>query len=142
MKNKQFELMYQEYQKGFSLAQVGKMFGVTRQSVYAGFKCREYRLRKKKELPYQFFNGDKFTLRDTGYYGRSLGDRKLMHRVVWEYHNGKIPKGYDVHHKDRDRTNNRIENLGVMSKSEHSRRFSTGTNQYTKSKQLNRGNKE
>jgi len=38
----------------------------------------------KNPRPFQFYNGKKFTLRDTGYYGMTTGDRKLMHRYIWE----------------------------------------------------------
>lgn len=44
---------------------------------------------------------------------------KRLHRVVWEYHNGPIPKGSHVHHKDEDRSNNQIENLMLMDGGEH-----------------------
>lgn len=55
-----------------------------------------------------------------------------MHRDVWEFDNGEIPQGYDVHHIDRDRSNNNIDNLKLLSKQEHARRYATGHNQYTK----------
>lgn len=42
-----------------------------------------------------------------------------MHVVVWEHHNGKIPKGFHVHHIDGDKSNNVIENLKLLSMSEH-----------------------
>ena len=132
MKNKKYKEMYQKYQEGYSLSEVGRMFGMTRQSVYSGFKCRGYKLRSKKVLPFQEFNGIRFTFRNTGYYGRTDGDRGLMHRYVWEYFNGNIPKGYDLHHINHDKTDNRIENLEIYSKSEHARKFNTGSNQYVK----------
>ena len=124
--------MFREYQKGFSLSEVGRMFGMTRQSVYAGFKCRKFKMRIKKELPFQMFNGDKFTKRNHGYLARTDGDRELMHRVVWEFHKSKIPKGYDIHHKNHDKQDNRIENLEIYSKSEHAKLFATGNNQHGK----------
>jgi len=138
MKNTQYQEMYQEYQKGFSLAEIGKMFGITRQAVYSGFKCRRYKLRAKKLLPFLSFKGIRFTLRNHGYYSRTDNSRELMHRYVWEYFNGKIPEGHDVHHLDRNRSNNDIKNLEVMRKDEHSRRFNTGHNQYTKTNNVNR----
>ena len=42
-----------------------------------------------------------------------------MHRDVWEYHNGSIPKGYSVHHINGDPGDNRIENLECMPTGEH-----------------------
>jgi len=127
-----YKQMYDEYKKGFSLRQVGVMFNLVRQSVYNGFKVRKYVLRLKIPLPYLFFNGKKYSLRNTGYYGLTNDDRRLIHRDVWEFYNGKIPPKHDIHHKDNDRSNNRIENLELYTKSEHSRRFNSGKNQYTK----------
>jgi hypothetical protein len=42
-----------------------------------------------------------------------------LHRKVWEKDNGKIPDGYDVHHKDEDTFNNDIYNLELISKKDH-----------------------
>lgn len=39
--------MYESYMSGLSLAQVGERYGMTRQSVYEGFKRRGYVLRTK-----------------------------------------------------------------------------------------------
>ena len=132
MKDDLYREMYEVYLQGYSLSQVGQMYGMTRQSVHSGFKCRGYKLREKKNLPFLSFMGIRFTLRNNGYYGRTDGDRGLMHRYVWDFHRGQIPKGYDVHHLDHDRTNNRIENLELHTKSEHARKFNCGSNQYAK----------
>lgn len=45
----------------------------------------------------------------------------LLHRVVWEKHNGPIPKGYVVHHIDHNRKNYDISNLCLLPMSEHNR---------------------
>lgn len=57
---------------------------------------------------------------DSGYYGRRYPRSVFMHRYVWERHNGAIPDGYHVHHIDHDKSNNRLENLELLSASEHS----------------------
>jgi len=132
MKNELYKEMYEQYKNGFSLEQVGKMFGMTRQSVHLGFKRRNFKLRSKKQLPFQTFNGNKYTLRNNGYYARTDSRRTLMHRDVWKFYKGYIPKGHDLHHINHNKTDNRIENLEIYSKSEHSRKFSTGNNQYGK----------
>ena len=132
MKNDLYREMYEAYKQGYSLSEVGRMYGMTRQSVYSGFKCRGYGLRVKKKLPFLVFMDIRFTLRNNGYYGRTDSNRGLMHRYVWEHFKGKIPNGYDIHHLDHDRTNNRIENLELHTKSEHARKFSCGSNQYAK----------
>ena len=65
------------------------------------------------------FNGLKFTKdKKTGYYLNSTQHIRL-HRYVWEYYNGTIPKGYEVHHIDRNKDNNDISNLQLISKKEH-----------------------
>lgn len=42
-----------------------------------------------------------------------------LHRAVWEYYNGEIPKGYQIHHKDGNIDNNDISNLECVSAREH-----------------------
>lgn len=63
----------------------------------------------------------------------------LEHRKVWFDHNGKIPDGMVVHHINGDRTDNRIENLEILTCSQHMKkhyaegnklRESNGTKQY------------
>jgi hypothetical protein len=46
------------------------------------------------------------------------GSRRL-HRKVWEYFNGAIPKGFHIHHKDHNRANNQIENLELLDAKTH-----------------------
>lgn len=42
-----------------------------------------------------------------------------LHRLVVLHNGYKIPKGYGVHHKDRNKLNNNIDNLEVLSWQEH-----------------------
>lgn len=44
---------------------------------------------------------------------------KYLHRKMWEDVYGEIPKGFIVHHKDGDSSNNTIENLEIMSRKHH-----------------------
>lgn len=130
-KDDQAEAMYEAYQSGLSLGEVGPLFGVTRQSVYAAFKRRGFALRKRPEpLPAVVFNGRKYTIRNTGYYGATEGDRGLLHRHMWEAANGPIPDDYDIHHIDENKTNNRLENFECLPKAEHTRLYSTRCNQF------------
>ena len=41
------------------------------------------------------------------------------HRIIWVYHHGRIPEGKVINHIDGNRTNNRIENLEVVTYSEN-----------------------
>lgn len=68
---------------------------------------------------FAYFDNYKFTRDDaTGYYLNSTIGKRL-HRYVWEYYNGEIPKGYHIHHKDGDRTNNDITNLLAVASKKH-----------------------
>src|SRR5262245_34587130 len=44
---------------------------------------------------------------------------RLRAQVVWEQHFGPIPIGMGIHHKDRNRLNDDISNLELVSKGEH-----------------------
>lgn len=58
------------------------------------------------------------TLGNRGYWQvRLLGERFVQHRIVWELHFGPIPEGSVIDHIDRDKSNNRIENLRCTSQS-------------------------
>lgn len=54
----------------------------------------------------------------TGYYLNSKTHKRL-HRYVWEKYYGEIPKGFEIHHIDRDKNNNDISNLQLVTKKEH-----------------------
>ena len=47
------------------------------------------------------------------------GKRIREHRYIWVKHNGIIPKGMCIHHKDLDKQNNNINNLQLVTHSEH-----------------------
>lgn len=46
---------------------------------------------------------------------------KPLHVLRYEAAHGKVPAGYDVHHIDHDHTNNSVENLVAITKSDHRR---------------------
>lgn len=49
-----------------------------------------------------------------------------FHRYMYEKHNSKIPKGYDVHHIDFNPLNNNPENLTLLKKGDHMRLHNKG----------------
>lgn len=121
-KDAKAQAMYDLYLAGRSLAEVGAAFEVSRQTVYAMFKRRGWAMRARPEpLPFVEFNGRRYTMRTIGYYGATTGARSFLHRDVWEHHHGLIPPGYDIHHRDGDKTNNALENLELLTKADHAR---------------------
>ena len=127
------DAMYALYQDGHSLARVAKAFGITRQGVYKMFARRGLMCRRRVDpLPFVLFQGRRYTLRNTGYYGRTTNRRELLHRDVWRSLHGPIPRAHDVHHRDGDKTNNRADNLELISKSIHASSYPGRQNQHTK----------
>jgi len=63
----------------------------------------------------QEFNGQTFW--KCGHYYQRYGKR--LHRVVWEHSFGTVPEGFDIHHKDGNKSNNAISNLECIIKSKH-----------------------
>ena len=45
----------------------------------------------------------------------------VLHRVIWADHNGPVPPGSVIRHKDGDPSNNEISNLECVKKEEHLR---------------------
>ena len=51
--------------------------------------------------------------------GKGVGGEQYLHRAVWKAAHGRIPKGYEVHHKDHNTLNNKISNLALVKIGEH-----------------------
>lgn len=54
-------------------------------------------------------------------YHAPSGRHRMEHDVVWEDHNGPIPRGFQVHHKNETKTDNGIENLELLPPLDHKR---------------------
>lgn len=70
------------------------------------------------------YDGYKFTRPNSNCYYRATtstkdGTRQRLHQYVWEKYNGDIPKGYEIHHKDRDKGNNKPSNLELLKSKVH-----------------------
>jgi hypothetical protein len=67
-------------------------------------------------VPVQVFNGKTYCQYEGRYFTNGT---KKMHREVWSFYNGDIPKGHHIHHIDGDVTNNDISNLQLMEARTH-----------------------
>lgn len=108
------------YNRGFSFTDIAKNIGGTRKTISRLIGKRIILpsiVRSPAEA--QYFDGNKYTKRVSGYFMKTKAPRTLMHRDLWEYHNGEIPDGHVIHHKDENKYNNTIDNLDMMTKSEH-----------------------
>ncbi|HAS2179698.1 TPA: HNH endonuclease [Salmonella enterica subsp. enterica] len=85
------------------------------------FDYKEGILIKKVKLSKRCKIGDQVGwLNSSGYLQFSMRKKVyLVHRVIWEIHNGKIPDGMEVDHIDHNKLNNNIENLRLVSKKEN-----------------------
>jgi len=71
------------------------------------------------------FNRQFYIDKKTGYWISSDYPRIRAHRWVWINVHGNIPKGYHIHHKDENKSNNTIENLELVEAGRHIRHHIT-----------------
>lgn len=71
-------------------------------------------------MQYQYHFGKKFYLdKKRGYWISTTSPRVRAHVWVWKQTIGQIPKGFHIHHKDENKSNNSIENLQMLFSYEH-----------------------
>ena len=78
---------------------------------------------------YFYFNGVLFSkakmkplgsIRGNGYVTLGRGDKtEYAHRIVWEMHCGEIPDNMEIDHINHNNSDNRIENLRLVTKQEN-----------------------
>ena len=73
------------------------------------------RPRTHPSVAFQEVQGVRYYL--CGNYYQRAGQR--LHRVVWAATHGPIPMDFHVHHQNGDRTDNRLENLELLSRHAH-----------------------
>ena len=72
------------------------------------------------DKPQRDKNIPKVSVSAWGYNILSLeGKQNRLARVCWETYHGPIPKGYEIHHKQAPKTNDRIWNLECLTIAKH-----------------------
>ena len=68
----------------------------------------------------ELFNGKPIRIDTDGYpYITIKGKKTYLHIYVWEKTFGEHPKGCEIHHKDLDKANYKLNNLELMTKGNH-----------------------
>lgn len=68
------------------------------------------------------FDGMSVTTNRKGYKTIKIASRTIqVHVLVWERANGKRPYGLQIHHIDHDKGNNSLNNLELVSQTDHQR---------------------
>ena len=85
-------------------------------------RCASCAKLRNKAAEHPGWKGGRHT-NSEGYIAVRTGTRQyaLEHRLVWIAAHGPIPDGYIIHHKNRDRTDNRLENLEMLPQGLHRR---------------------
>lgn len=96
-------------------------YGVTREFLYDQYEYQDGKLYKTGYL----FTGHGpvgWLDQKSGYHRLQIGaDTWMLSRLIWIWHYGEIPVGMTIDHRDHDRTNNRIENLRLATRSEQNK---------------------
>lgn len=69
-----------------------------------------------------YFDGKKFYKNSKGYYlsaDKIKGRRISLHKFIYIYFYGEIPRGLQIHHKDFNKFNNHKDNLILLTRREH-----------------------
>ena len=82
-------------------------------------KVKEYLNRFGKLGRECWFQGQHYVLKSSGYFKNCVQHGTYLHIAIWEFHNGPVPPGFEIHHKDGNRSNNDILNLETMSSRQH-----------------------
>ncbi len=112
------------YESGLSIGEIAAMHGVTRQSMWDSLKRRGVKFRPQIRFgaDNHFYRGGGRKKTEKGYVKLLIRGRwRFEHRVVMECRIGRaLSADEDVHHINGIKTDNRPENLELLSHSAHS----------------------
>jgi hypothetical protein len=131
------EVLAKEYLAGLSAVELSEKYKMTAQAIYLRLRKVGINIRDGGSAQRLAYKKGRATIKSgenhpcwkggkskdkRGYiqisHGKNSG--RPEHRVVWEEKNGKIKKGYVIHHLNGIRTDNRIENLCPLPRKRHS----------------------
>lgn len=128
---------YGLYQCGMSLSQVAPRFNVNRKMLHYFFKKYGLKCRSLKKLPtIREYKGEKYSYSQKNEWRKTKGDRKLLHRQMWEDLNGPLTDSQEIIFLDGNKANVSIENLSVRTISENVKERGFINNQHTKKKEV------
>ena len=93
------------------------------------YKLKTYRNHKKTTsyYGYSIYYGKIKT--EKGF--RYRQDNILEHVILWLWFKSDIPDGYDVYHIDKNKLNNKLSNLELLTRKENLKKRGVGRNRYT-----------
>ena len=81
----------------------------------------------------------KWTLNNAGYLCATIKRKNWsQHRYVWTQHNGPIADGMVIHHINGIKTDNRIENLALVTRTQNEQKMDKARKGYTYDKHNNK----
>lgn len=89
----------------------------SRQQIFYYFKAFNLEIRSRKKSEIKIFNNKRYSFK-SNYWTRTSVPRTLMHRDIYEYHNGPLSKDYNVVFKDQNPHNLDINNLKAIHKTD------------------------
>ena len=92
------------YEGFYKVSNLGRIYSYPRNGTKGGYSCGN-----KVGDGYLCFQLHKNDVRTP----------KLIHKLVYETFVGEIPEGYDVHHKNHNKQDNRLENLCLIESYKH-----------------------